>query len=100
EFQGALAVFHLDDVLNAPLAVRPFADNDGTLVILQTGGDDLTGAGAVLVHEDHQRAAAGIGQETDPRLGIVNIFLAGAAARADNTAVINEEIADLDSRFE
>src|SRR5262249_19777472 len=44
QLQGALVALHRDDVLHAALAVTALAHDDGPLVVLEGGRDDLAGA--------------------------------------------------------
>ncbi len=80
------AAFELDEFLNGTFAVRARADDQGALVVFQTAGDDLRGAGAVLVDQyDHreigQRALGG---------GRLDVLGAAAALGADDHAFFQE----------
>src|SRR5262249_32118242 len=87
-------VFHPDDVLDAALAKAAFADDYGAMVVLEGGGDDLTGAGAVLVDEHGDRIFLGGQHQGAGFLGLVNLRRLIAPARADDDAVGQEQVAN------
>src|SRR5438105_931909 len=57
QLQSATAPFELDDILHAALAPRSLADHDSAVMVLQTGGHNLAGAGAVTIDEHHHGKA-------------------------------------------
>ena len=96
QLQGALAPFQLDHVLHAPFAPGALADDDRSVVILQTGRDDLAGAGAVVIHQHGHRKAL----ERAVFLGVPHALRRVAPLGADDAAVGNEQVAGLDGRVQ
>ena len=96
ELQGAVAVLQFDHVLHASLAPGALADDDRPLVVLQAGGHDLAGTGAVAVDQhDHGKALEGAFL-----VGVPDALGAVAALGADDPAFGNEQVADFDGRTE
>ena len=94
QFQGTAAVFHFDDVLDAAFAPGPLADDDGPMMILQAGGHDFAGAGAVAIDEDHDRKTF----ERAGLFGLPSPFGRVATLGADNPPLGDEHVADFDGR--
>ena len=93
--RGALG--HGEEHLDAALAEGPLADDQGPLLVLERAGDDLAGAGRVLVHQHDQRQVTVV----VVLLGLVDRRrVAGHAVGvgADDDAVGEELVAGLDRR--
>ena len=95
-FRALLPFSSSIDVLHAAFAPGPLADDHRPLVVLQTGGDDFAGAGAVAIDQhDHRKALEGA-----VLVGVPDPFRAVAALGADDAAAGNEQVADFDGRAE
>ena len=81
-----------EDALDRALAVGARAEDGGTLVILEGAGQDLAGAGAVVIDQHIQRhppPSPAVGGE-DLRLSL------GTPAGRDDQARVDEPLGDLD----
>src|SRR5262249_35813519 len=88
--------FEADHVLHAALAEAAFADNDRTMMVLQAGTDDLTGAGTGAVDKNRNREA----EQAAGRFAAEAVLLADAWLDRDNQAVVDEHVADLDGTLQ
>src|SRR6185436_11158096 len=90
------AVFELDHFLHRAFAVGALAEDGGALVVHQRAGDDLGGAGGVLIHEhDHREKRKRAGG-----FGHFYVFGTIAAFGGDDDAFFDEQINDLDGLIE
>src|SRR4029079_2632796 len=81
-------------VLHAALPVAALAEDDGSLVVLQTGRHDFAAAGAAVVdHADHREVeiAAFPG-------AAVGLLLADAWLDRDDQTIVDEKVGDLNGR--
>ena len=88
QLQRAAAAFQLDDVLHAPFAPGPLADDRRPFVILQTGTDNLTGRGAKTV-DQHRHGESG---KRALLLRGPDTFLTVASLGAHDLAFVDEQV--------
>ena len=97
ELQRPQASFQENDFLNGSLAEGPLADDHGPVVVLETGGHDLAGAGTSLV-DQHGDGEAAVG--AGPGCLVLSLDLLAAVARGDDHAGIDQQVAGPHGRAE
>src|SRR5262249_26518099 len=87
-----IAVLKLLDVLHAALPVAALADDQGPLMILKAGGDNLAAAGAVPVNKaDHREV-----QITTFMVADIGFLVTDARPDRDDQAVVDEQVGHVD----
>ena len=89
--------FHIDELLDGSFAVAALADDDRAMVILQAGGNDLGGAGTLLV-DQHGHGEIGESPLAAGQVGATDAAV--AAAGGDDHTGVDEQIADVDGGIE
>ena len=93
ELDRALAVLHVDDVLNAPLPVRPLAHNHRPTMILQRRRDNLAGRRTETVDQHRDREVPQRPLASSHRGPLDGVPPLGR----DNLPFLNEQVGNLNS---
>ena len=85
-----------EDALHGAFAIALFADDRAAAMIADGSGEDLAGAGRIVIDEHDQRHAPSAG---DFAL-MIEIFPRAAAAGGDDQPIIDKPIGHLDRRLQ